>query len=64
MGLKTATQPRLPAAPDQYDHQYMEQLINVSALVLLRNLTTLLQLCLPLRVSGLLCGNRLDLRPT
>jgi hypothetical protein len=29
MGLKTATQPRLPAAPDQYDRQYMEQLINV-----------------------------------
>jgi hypothetical protein len=29
MGLKTATQPRLPAAPDQYDQQYMEQLINV-----------------------------------
>jgi hypothetical protein len=29
MGLKTATQPRLPSAPDQYDRQYMEQLINV-----------------------------------
>jgi hypothetical protein len=29
MGLKTATQPRLPEAPDQYDRQYMEQLINV-----------------------------------
>jgi hypothetical protein len=29
MGLKTATQPRLPAAPDQYNRQYMEQLINV-----------------------------------
>ena len=29
MGLKTATQPRLPAAPNQYDQQYMEQLINV-----------------------------------
>ena len=29
MGLKTATQPRLPTAPDQYDRQYMEQLINV-----------------------------------
>jgi hypothetical protein len=29
MGLKTATQPRLPAAPDEYDRQYMEQLINV-----------------------------------
>ena len=29
MGLKTVTQPRLPAAPEQYDRQYMEQLINV-----------------------------------
>ena len=29
MGLKTATQPRLPAAPEQYDRQYMEQLISV-----------------------------------
>ena len=29
MGLKTATQPRLPSAPDQYERQYMEQLINV-----------------------------------
>jgi len=29
MGLKTATQPRLPAAPNEYDRQYMEQLINV-----------------------------------
>ena len=29
MGLKTATQPRLPAAPDQYDPQYMEQLISI-----------------------------------
>jgi hypothetical protein len=29
MGLKTATQPRLPAAPPEYDRQYMEQLINV-----------------------------------
>jgi hypothetical protein len=29
MGLKTATQPRLPAAPNEYDAQYMEQLINV-----------------------------------
>ena len=29
MGLKTATQPRLPAAPDQYDRQYMEQLISI-----------------------------------
>lgn len=29
MGLKNAVQPRLPAAPMQYDAQYMEQLINV-----------------------------------
>jgi hypothetical protein len=29
MGLKNTTQPRLPAAPMQYDAQYMEQLINV-----------------------------------
>jgi hypothetical protein len=29
MGLKTTTQPRLPAAPNEYDRQYMEQLINV-----------------------------------
>ncbi len=29
MGLKTATQPRLPAAPNEYDRQYIEQLINV-----------------------------------
>jgi hypothetical protein len=29
MGLKNVVQPRLPAAPDQYDRQYMEQLINV-----------------------------------
>ena len=29
MGLKTATQPRLPSPPNQYDVQYMEQLINV-----------------------------------
>ena len=29
MGLKNTTQPRLPAAPTQYDPQYMEQLINV-----------------------------------
>lgn len=29
MGLKTATQPRLPSAPNEYDRQYMEQLINV-----------------------------------
>jgi hypothetical protein len=29
MGLKTGTQPRLPSPPDQYDRQYVEQLINV-----------------------------------
>jgi hypothetical protein len=29
MGLKNVVQPRLPAAPNQYDQQYMEQLINV-----------------------------------
>jgi hypothetical protein len=29
MGLKNVAQPRLPAAPVQYDAQYMEQLINV-----------------------------------
>ena len=29
MGLKNVTQPRLPAAPTQYDSQYMEQLTNV-----------------------------------
>lgn len=29
MGLKNATQPRFPAAPNEYDRQYMEQLINV-----------------------------------
>ena len=29
MGLKNTVQPRLPAAPVQYDPQYMEQLINV-----------------------------------
>jgi hypothetical protein len=29
MGLKNVTQPRLPAAPMQYDAQYMEQLLNV-----------------------------------
>jgi hypothetical protein len=29
MGLKNTVQPRLPAAPDQYDRQYMERLINV-----------------------------------
>jgi hypothetical protein len=29
MGLKNVVQPRLPAAPEQYDRQYMEQLINV-----------------------------------
>jgi hypothetical protein len=29
MGLKNVVQPRLPAAPDEYDRQYMEQLINI-----------------------------------
>jgi len=29
MGLKTAIQPRLPTAPEEYNSQYMEQLINV-----------------------------------
>ena len=29
MGLKNAVQPRLPAAPVEYDMQYMEQFINV-----------------------------------
>jgi hypothetical protein len=29
MGLKNTVQPRLPAAPDQYDRQYMERLVNV-----------------------------------
>jgi len=29
MGLKTVTQPRLPAAPDAYDRQYMEQLVSI-----------------------------------
>jgi hypothetical protein len=29
MGLKNVTQPRLPAAPVEYDARYMEQLINV-----------------------------------
>lgn len=29
MGLKNAVQPRLPAAPVQYDAQYIEQLLNV-----------------------------------
>jgi hypothetical protein len=29
MGLKTATQPRLPTAPNKYDPQYMDQFINV-----------------------------------
>ena len=29
MGLKNTTQPRLPAAPTQYDPQYMEQFANV-----------------------------------
>jgi len=29
MGLKNATQPRLPATPVEYDPQYMEQFINI-----------------------------------
>jgi len=29
MGLKNVIQPRLPAAPDEYNQQYMEQLISV-----------------------------------
>jgi hypothetical protein len=29
MGLKNVTQPRLPAAPVEYDPQYIEQLINI-----------------------------------
>jgi len=29
MGLKNVVQPRLPAAPDEYNQQYMEQLISV-----------------------------------
>lgn len=29
MGLKNVSQPRLPAAPVEYDAQYMEQFINV-----------------------------------
>jgi hypothetical protein len=29
MGLKTVVQPRLPAAPVEYDAQYMEQFINI-----------------------------------
>jgi hypothetical protein len=29
MGLKNTTQPRLPAAPVEYNPQYMEQLINI-----------------------------------
>ena len=29
MGLKTATQPRLPSPPNEYDAQYLEQFINV-----------------------------------
>ena len=29
MGLKNTVQPRLPAAPNEYDRQYMEKLINV-----------------------------------
>lgn len=29
MGLKNTVQPRLPAAPIEYEPQYMEQLINI-----------------------------------
>jgi hypothetical protein len=29
MGLKNTIQPRLPAAPNEYSQQYMEQLFNV-----------------------------------
>jgi hypothetical protein len=29
MALKNVVQPRLPAAPDEYDRQYMEQLIGI-----------------------------------
>jgi hypothetical protein len=29
MGLKNVVQPRLPAAPVEYDAQYMEQFINI-----------------------------------
>jgi hypothetical protein len=29
MGLKNTVQPRLPAAPNEYERQYMEKLINV-----------------------------------
>jgi len=29
MGLKSAVQPRLPSPPDEYDPQYINQLINV-----------------------------------
>lgn len=29
MGLKNVVQPRLPAAPDEYNRQYMEQLISI-----------------------------------
>ena len=29
MGLKNVVQPRLPAAPNEYDRQYMEQLISI-----------------------------------
>lgn len=36
MGLKNTVQPRLPAAPVQYDPQYMEQLINVLRLYFTR----------------------------
>jgi hypothetical protein len=29
MGLKNVVQPRLPAAPNEYDRQYIEQLISI-----------------------------------
>ena len=29
MGLKNVVQPRLPAAPDEYNRQYMEQFISI-----------------------------------
>lgn len=29
MGLKNVVQPRLPAAPNEYDRQYMDQLISI-----------------------------------
>jgi len=29
MGLKNVVQPRLPVAPEEYDRQYMEQLVSI-----------------------------------